>query len=158
MAPYRIRGTLAGGVVEGSVSITNAKKRIGLSASSWPPADKTPAPLASAVPRVTAHAAARKLKIKSHRANFLATSTPPDRTKGTMARVPTHQLASWFKLNAATATASAAGLKMCLLRIARRYFDAIAHTPAQRKIAEPAEKYREGDLGVMIMARMNAVM
>jgi hypothetical protein len=157
VAPYTIRDVLAGGVVRGSASITNAKKRIGVSASNWHVADRTPVPFPSPAPRVTASAAPKKLKIKSDRANFLATRSPPTSTKGSMANVPTHQLAAWFNVNAAIATANAAGLKICFLRIARMYFDAIAHTPAQSRNAEPAEKTREGDRGVMIKARIKAV-
>jgi hypothetical protein len=38
------------------------------------------------------------------------------------------------------------------------YFEAIAHTPAQSKNPESADRKREGDRGVMIRARINAVM
>jgi hypothetical protein len=38
------------------------------------------------------------------------------------------------------------------------YFDAIAHTPTQTANARPAAKRRDGDCGVMINAKISAVM
>ena len=71
--------------------------------------------------------------------------------------VPTHQLAGWFKKMEVSATAIAAGLKICLLRTAKMNFEAIAKTEAAiAKVKYPASV---GEIGGEIMsAKISAVM
>ena len=62
-------------------------------------------------------------------------SIPPINTKGSRAVAPTHQLALWRGPSAVKATAIAAGLNICFLRIVKIYFDAIAsHDAANKKV------------------------
>ena len=68
--------------------------------------------------------------------------------------MPTHQLAGSPSANAVITTAIAAGLKMCLLWSANRYFEAIASTAAQPSSCKPSSD----PAGSRINARISAVM
>ena len=60
--------------------------------------------------------------------SFLATRRPPINTGGSIAgNEPIHQLATEPVAN----TAKAAGLKICFLKGAKRYFEALAESPAK---------------------------
>ncbi len=69
-----------------------------------------------------------------------------------MGRLPTHQEAAWPKNNDGRKTPIAAGLKICFLFIARKYFEAMAKTAARKRKIRSV-KVRAG---VIIRARIKA--
>jgi hypothetical protein len=111
-----------GGVVMGSVSIIKAKKSKGESMSKALAINTILCPFKKAFPMINSDAVAKKLITKSQRFIFRVIKNPTMHTKGAMYKVPTHQLAYWLKITAASITAKAAGLKRCFLFMARTYF------------------------------------
>src|SRR5579875_1728717 len=98
-------------------------------------------------------AATQKLSTISSWRNLRVISTPPSSTKGSILAVPTHQLADSPSTKAVITTAIAAGLKICLLLIARMYLEVIARIAAQ-----PRNWKVMGELaGSIIRARIRAV-
>ena len=84
-------------------------------------------------PAVTKNAAAKKLRTRSNLLIFLATKNAVISVNGNIHNVPTHQLAENPMVKARIATATAAGLNICFLPIARIYFEDIASAAAQAK-------------------------
>src|SRR5579863_10048995 len=78
---------------------------------------------------------------------------PPRITTGSMLGVPTHQLAEKLRTNDVMMAATAAGLKRCLLRNARMYFEPTASTPAQARYCRSPKDCA----GWKISARISAV-
>jgi hypothetical protein len=153
------RNFFVGGVVRGSVSMTNAKKRrdeevivLSMTVSMF-----TPVLVMSRERTMETSAVAKKLNTKSKRIIFRVRRSPPMRTNGAMAIVPTHQLAERPKKSDVRNTAIAAGLKRCFLFMANIYFVAMDHTAAH-----PASIKKEPSVnefgGVMINTKMSAVM
>src|SRR5665213_116543 len=144
------------GLVAGSVSMTDEKKKVGAyknnglneSARSSPRSNVKYAMPSANVP-MNAHHISKRWILRT-------TRRPPASTNGTIQGVPIHQLADSPRNAAVAATPSAAGLKMCFFRIARIYLDAIAIADAQNASGRyVVSKTAIG--GVMMSARMSAV-
>ena len=97
--------------------------------------------------------AAKKLTIKSDLIIFFATNKPPIKTKGSIERVPTHQVAKYPVRSEAENKPIAAGLNICFLLMAKIYFEAIAKTDDHNM----KEISPEDIAGVMTRTKIKAV-
>ena len=145
----------SGGIVSGSVSITNARKKKAECEKVWSTGAKgSPA---KRVSEMVMSETTEKAITRSKRRILRTMHKPPMTTMGMSAELPaTHQVADWPIVRAASATPNAAGLKTCFLPIARIYFEAIANTDAKTRKPIPEASFHE--TGEMISARINAVM
>ena len=142
------------GAVNGSVSMTNAKKNSGECSSAsviaMPNCD------GGAVRRTVARLARMKAVTRSKRRSLRTSRTPPISTTGSSSRLPpTHQVAGWWSSSAGSATPNAAGLKICCRPVARMNFDAIAHTEAKTSTPTPLGSVAE--TGSRMSVRIRAV-
>ena len=101
-----------------------------------------------------AAAATRNAKNKSKRRIFFTTKSPTIKAVGNMTELPIHHEAPDRPKRKTAPAPNAAGLKICFLIGAKRYFEAIAITPA--KISAHAIVRFSG--GGIIKKSMNAVM
>src|SRR3989344_902816 len=150
-----MREIRVGGIVSGSVSITNARKKNEECWSVWVMAVSGVLPWA--VTTIVTSDTSEKARIRSKRRILRTMSNPPISTNGRSDIFPpTHQVADWSTTSAASATPNAAGLKICFLPMASTYFDAIAHTEARMRNQTPVISV--GETGAIMIARISAVM